>query len=127
MLKLDFVPIQNKINEPKLRSDSEEFYCRRRTKWHFRNEPTPEFSETPVFLPRSIWKPSMGHPYVEVFLSHKEHEMFQEAQRPLGYSSLPKQKWKEVRSLGNDRSIVIKKADKESCVVTWDRSDYTVK
>ena len=46
---LDFAPIQNKINEPELRTDFEEFCRRMRTRWHLRNEPTPEFSETPVF------------------------------------------------------------------------------
>ena len=29
-----------------------------------------------------------------------------------------------MRVLANDRSIVIKKADKGSCVVVWDRNDY---
>ena len=29
-----------------------------------------------------------------------------------------------MRSLANDRSIVIKKADKGSCVVMWDRENY---
>ena len=33
---LDFAPIQNKINEPELRTDFEEFSRRMRTKWHFR-------------------------------------------------------------------------------------------
>ena len=31
-----------------------------------------------------------------------------------------------MRILVDDRSIVIKKADKGSCVVVWDRNDYTV-
>ena len=31
-----------------------------------------------------------------------------------------------MRSLANDRSIVIKKADKQSCVVVWDHEDYIV-
>ena len=30
-----------------------------------------------------------------------------------------------MRSLANDRSIIIKKADKGCCVVVWDREDYT--
>ena len=47
---LDFAPIQNKINEPELRSDFEKFCRRMRTKWHFKNGPSPEFSETPVFF-----------------------------------------------------------------------------
>ena len=29
-----------------------------------------------------------------------------------------------MRALANDRSIVIKKADKDLCVVLWDRNDY---
>ena len=29
-----------------------------------------------------------------------------------------------MRALANGRSIVIKKADKGSCVVVWDRNDY---
>ena len=29
-----------------------------------------------------------------------------------------------MRAVANDRSIVIKKADKDLCVVLWDRNDY---
>lgn len=29
-----------------------------------------------------------------------------------------------MRSLANDRRIVVKKADKSSCVLFWDRNDY---
>ena len=32
-----------------------------------------------------------------------------------------------MRSLVNCKSVVIKKADKGSCVVVWDREDYTAK
>ena len=121
---LDFAPIQNKIYEPELRSDFEGFCRRMRTKWPFRNEPTLEFSKTPVFSPKSTWKPPMGHPNVEVFLSQIEHEIFKEVESPLGYSNLCKEEWKAVRSLANDRNIVIKKTERGSCVVIWDRSDY---
>ena len=33
-------------------------------------------------------------------------------------------KWKVIRFLADDRSIVIKKADKSSAVVVWGRVDY---
>ena len=66
----------------------------------------------------------MGHPNIEVLLSKIEQEIFKEVQSPLGYSNLSKEEWKAVRSLANDRNTVIKKADKGSCVVIWDRSDY---
>ena len=42
--RLDFAPIQTKINEPELSSNFEEFCRRVRVKWHFRNEPSPDFS-----------------------------------------------------------------------------------
>ena len=124
---LDFPPIQNKINKPKLRTDFEEFWRRMRTKWHFRNEPTPEFSETPVFSLKSTWKLAMDHPNVEVFLSQIEQGIFKEVQSPLGYSNLSNEEWKAVRFRANERNIVIKKAGKGSCLVIWDRSDYIMK
>ena len=47
-----------------------------------------------------------------------------EVQGPLRYSNLYKKQWKTVRSLANDRIIVIKKTDKGSSVEIWDRSNY---
>ena len=121
---LDYAPIQNKINEPELRRDFEEFCRRMRLKWHFRNESTPYFKETPVFTPKSTWKPSKGHPNLEVFLSQIEKDLFELAETSFGYSNFSKEEWQVLRALANDRSIVIKKADKGSCVVIWDRNDY---
>ena len=43
---LDFAPIQREVNKPELRHDFENF-CRRMIKWHFRNEPSDNFSERP--------------------------------------------------------------------------------
>ena len=59
-----------------------------------------------------------------MFLSQIEQEIFKEVQSPLGYSNFSKEEWKAVRSLANDRNIVIKKAYKGCCVVIWDRHDY---
>ena len=73
-----------------------------RTRWHFRNEPTPEFCETLAFSLKCTWKPPMGHPNVEVFLRQIEEEIFKEVQSPLEYSNLFKEEWKAVRSLAND-------------------------
>ena len=38
--------------------------------------------------------------------------------------NLTKEKWKSIKGLAEDRSIVIKPADKGSCVVVWDKLDY---
>ena len=40
------------------------------------------------------------------------------------YSNLSQEEWWGVRSLADDRSIVVKEVDKGSCVVVWDRWDY---
>ena len=121
---LDFAPIQRKINEPELRKDFNEFCRRMRIKWNFRNEPSQNFSETPAFRVKSSWKPPKGHPNLEVFLSKIEEELFKIIETPLNYSNLTKEEWQAVRSLADDRSIVIKKADKGSSIVIWDRVDY---
>ena len=61
---LDFARVQKKINEPELRSNFEEFCRGVRTKWHFRNEPTPDFSNVPYVKSKSKWSPPEGHPAI---------------------------------------------------------------
>ena len=93
-------------------------------KWYFRNDLTPDFSEKPSFTLKLSWKPSTGHPNLEVFLSELEKEIFKIVDSKLGYSSFSKEEWQVMRALADDRSIVIKKAGKGSTVVVWDRNDY---
>ena len=42
----------------------------------------------------------------------------------LGYSNFTSEEWKALRSLADDKQIVIKKTDKGYCVVIRDRDDY---
>ena len=114
---LDYAPIQNKINEPELEHDFEEFCRKMRLKWHFRNETTPGFSTTPAFNHKSTWKPPTGSPSLELFLSQVEKDLFEIIKTTLGYSNFSKEEWQSLRSLADDRNIVIKKADKVSYVV----------
>ena len=93
-------------------------------KWHFRNEPSENFGEIPSFRPKSSWKPPKGNPNLEMFLSKVEQDLFKTIETPIRYSNLSSDEWKAIRSLADDRSIVIKKADKGSAVVVWDRVDY---
>ena len=121
---LDYVPIQNKINEPELRRDFENFARRMRLKRYFRNEPSSSFSECPSFKPKSSWKPPKNNPSLELFLSQIEKELVDVCKSDLGYSNVYKEEWQCMHLLANDRSIVIKKADKGLCVVVWDHEDY---
>ena len=93
-------------------------------KWHFRNEPSDNFSERPAFLPKSSWKPLLDQPNLEVFLIQVENELFEITKEPTRYSNLLQTEWRAIRTLADDRSIVIKKIDIGSCVVVWDRADY---
>ena len=122
--ELDFAPIQRKVNEPELRRDFEDFCKKMRIKWHFRNDLSEDFSQIPAYRPKSAWKPPIGHPNLEVFLSCVEHEIFKDIETPLRYSNLTSEEWRAILSLADDRDIVIKKTDKGSAVVVWDRNDY---
>ena len=121
---LDDAPIQNKVNEPELRHDFDEFSRKMRLKWYFRNEATEDFSETPSFRSKSSWKPPQGNASLELFLSQIERELFEIPKKRLGYSNFLKKEWECMQLLAHDRSIVLKKADKGSCVVVWNRDDY---
>ena len=95
-----------------------------RCKWFFRNEPTENFSKATAFRVKSNWNPPKGHLAVEIFLSKLETEIFSVL---LGTSldyNLSKEEWLAMRGLAEDPNIIIKPADKGSCVVIWDREDY---
>ena len=87
-----------------------------RIKWHFSNDVTLQLSEIHAFTPRSKWS-SKGHPNLEVYLNHIEKQIFELTETPLGYSNFSKEECQAMSSLTNDTSIIIKKADKGSCVV----------
>ena len=61
---------------------------------------------------------------LELSLSQIKRELFKIPKRNFGYSNFSKEEWKCMRSLANDRRIIIKKADKGSCVVVWDCESY---
>ena len=88
------------------------------------NDISENFSEKSAFTPKSKWKPPKDHPNLEVFLSQTEKELFELAESPLNYSNFSNEEWQAMRSLVNDRSVVIKKADKDLFVVEWDHEDY---
>ena len=50
--------------------------------------------------------------------------MFEDVAISLRYSNLSTEEWKAIRSLADDRNMIIKKVDKGSAVVFWERNDY---
>ena len=57
-------------------------------------------------------------------MSKVEQDLFKTIETPTRYSNLSSDEWKTTRFLADDMSIVIKKANKGSAVVVWDRVDY---
>ena len=83
-------------------------------------------SKKRLFTPKSSWKPPTYHPNLEVFLSELEKQIFKIVDLKLGYSNISKQDWQATRFLAVNRSIVIKKAEKWSIFVFWDRNDKII-
>ena len=121
---LGFSPTPSFINEADLKRDFADFSRKMRCKWHFRNDISENFSETPAFRTKSTWNPPQGHPALEMFLSQMEADVFSLLPGNTTQYNLSKEEWLAMRRLAEDRSIVIKPADKGSCVVVWDRTDY---
>ena len=84
-----------------------------RNKWYFRNERTSQFSEVPCFKPKSSWRPPNVHPALEIFLSKVEKVLFDICKKQRTYSNFNSEGWKAMRSLGDDRNLVIKKGTKD--------------
>ena len=57
-------------------------------------------------------------------MSSVEQELFKDTEIPLKYSNLSSEEWGAIRSLADNGIIVIKKGDKGSAVVVWDRDEY---
>ena len=70
------------------------------------------------------WTPPKGCPSLELFLSQIEKELFECVPQKLWQHNLSKTEWLTLKTLTEDNSIIIKPADKGSCVVVWDRDDY---
>ena len=71
-----------------------------------------------------LWTHPQGHPNLEVYLSQVENKLSSIADEPIRYSNLSKEDWIAMGSLADDRSIIIKKANKGSCIVVSDRNNY---
>ena len=79
------------------------------------------FSTIPAFRSKSSLKLPIGHPNLEVFLISVEKELFEDIGTSLRYSNLSTEELNGIKSFADDRSIVIKNADKDPAV---ERNDY---
>ena len=65
-----------------------------------------------------------GNLLQDLLVSDLEKKKIKIVNSKLGYSNFLKEEWQATHALADDKSIAIKKADKGSIVVVWDRNDY---
>ena len=80
--------------------------------------------EISQFKVKSRWNPHKGHPALEAFLNKTEKDIFSLIPEREKDDNLPKDEYLAMRSLENDRNVIIKPADKGSSIVVWGRLDY---
>ena len=118
---LKFVPTPNFVDKAALKQDLERFGRKLRLAWHFRNDQR-EYVFNP-FRKKSNFKPKDQDAAIEMYLSALEQHIF-DINTKIRYHNITKEERRAIDSLRNDPTIIIKEADKGSCVVVWDREDY---
>ena len=76
---------------------------------------------------KSQCNPPKGHPGLEAFLNKTKKDIFYLIPGREKDYNLTKDEYLAMRSLENDRNVIIKPADKGSSNVVWDKLDYFAK
>ena len=119
---LKFVSTPKELDYSQIIIHLENFGRRLRLKWWFKDE--EDFSEIPMFRPRSKSNPRHKDVAIEVYLSKVEDKIMKLSAVGKNFSNLTREEISALNGLKSDRSIVIKEAEKGSGVVVWDREDY---
>ena len=89
---------------------------------HFRNDERTFFKDR--FKPKSTFNPRNKDAVIETYLSFLEERLLDIEIPAKRFSNLTKDKRDAMYSLKDDKSIIIKVADKGAVVIVWDREDY---
>ena len=119
---LKFVPTANKIDQAKLKRELEEYGRKLRLMWHFRNDERLFSQER--FKPKSTFNPRNKDAVIETYLSCLEERLLDIDIPSKRFNNLTKDERNAMYSLKDDKSIIIKGADKGLTVIVWDREDY---
>ena len=119
---LNFVTTSNTINKAKLKTELETLDRVLRLKWHFRNEENK--FDLDQFKPKSIFNLRNKDAAIEVYMSSLEEKLMKIEIPKDKYKNLTIKERQVLYDLKNNKSIVIKSADKVSTVVVQDREDY---
>ena len=119
---LNFVPTCNNMDNAKLKMELEAFGRMLRLKWHFCNESKDIHRD--IFKPKPKFNPRNKDAAIELYLSSLEEKLTKVEFPKNKFNNLTNSERKALYDLKNDKSIVIKSADKGSSVLVWDREDY---
>ena len=111
---LGFSPTPSSINEADSRRDFDDFARKMRSKSHFRNESQYIPSEVSTYKLKSTWNPPKGSPALELFLRKVKEDIFSVLPEHPKKFNLNREEYLSMRSLQNDRSVIIKPPDKGS-------------
>ena len=117
-----FIQTSNTIDKAKLKIELEAFGRMLRLKWFFRDD-EKEFNPD-KFKPKSTFNSRNKDAAIEIYLSSLEEKLMS-IEIPKGkYNNLTREERGALFDLKNDKTIVIKGAEKGSAVVVWDRDDW---
>lgn len=117
---LSFIPSFHQ--QPNLREALPKLTRSYRLRYYFRNS-EPIRTKAPPFRKPSSWMPPRADPDTEAFLNSLPEALDAIPAKKIT-RNLTNQEWQDLRSLSTNRSLVINKADKGSCVVVLDREEY---
>ena len=117
-----FVPMDNKVDRVKLKTESEEYGRKLWLMWHFRNDERSFAADR--FIPRSSFNPRNKDVIIDTYLSYLGERLLDIEIPSKRFNNLTKEERETLHSLKDDFSIIIKGADKGSVVVVWDRKVY---
>ncbi|XP_072020421.1 uncharacterized protein [Amphiura filiformis] len=131
---LKFCPTSTSLDDLELRTDLDKFARRLRLKVHFHRDDeentntTPTTDESllnhPLLKRESLFTPNAGQdPFLDAYITEVKADIIQGI-KPKTYRNISRDDNKALHDIKNNRSIVIKEADKGSAVVIQDRESY---
>ena len=111
---LGFSPTPSSINEADLQRDFDDLARKMRCKWYFRNDSQYIPFEVSTYKLKSTWNPPKVSPALELFLSKVKENIFLVLPGHPEKFNLNREEYLSMRSLQNDRSVIIKPPDKGS-------------
>ena len=119
---LKFVPTAKKIDQARLKRELEEYGRKLRLMGYFKNDERPFCKER--FKPKSTFYPRNKGAVIETYLSCLEERLLDIEIPSKRFNNLTKDETNAMYSLKDDKSIIIKGAEKCAAAIVWDHEDY---